>query len=137
LALLKVGRAEEARLIFETLSRRPDRPEWNIADLGQTLVATGHRAQAEALLQTAPTENFYRGLLLCAVGRGEEAIPLLKPVASIQRDIILWVHEQMMPRKSPEFHRKLAEWTMTDSWQRAESWRAKNLPKESAIATAP
>jgi len=33
----------------------------------------------------------------------------------------------VMPRKSPEFHRKLAEWGMTESWERAEDWREKNF----------
>jgi TolB-like protein/Tfp pilus assembly protein PilF len=129
-ALVKTGRTKEGRSIFEALSQRPERPEWNVASLAQTLLATGRRVEAEALLQRSPRENFYRGLLLCALGRGEEAIPLLKPVISIQRDIILWVFQEVMPRQSPEFHRKLAEWGMTDSWQRAEAWRDKNLAKK-------
>ncbi|MBA3544147.1 MAG: tetratricopeptide repeat protein [Chthoniobacterales bacterium] len=129
-ALVKTGRTEEGRAIFETLAPRADRPEWNIVHLAQTLVATGRRAEAEALLQHSPRENFYRGLLFCALGRGEEALPLLKPVISIQRDMILLSFQEVMPRQSPEFHRKLAEWGMAESWERAEAWRAKNLPKK-------
>jgi len=128
-ALVKDGRTEEGRTIFEALSQQPDRPAWNVVSLAQALLATNRRAEAEALLQASPNEDFYRGLLLCALGRGEEAIPLLKPLVSIQRDLILWVFHEVMPRQSPEFHRKLAEWGMADSWQRAEAWRAKNLPK--------
>ena len=134
-ALLQAGRVEEARAIFETLSHQPDQSEWNPVSLAKALLATGRRTEAEALLQHPPTENFYRGMLLCALGRGEEAIPLLKPVVSIQRDILLWTFPDIMPKDSPEFHRKLAEWGMTDSWQRAEAWRAKNLPNKSAAAT--
>jgi len=98
--------------------------------LAEALLATGRRREAEALLQHPPKENFYRGLLLCALGRGDEAVPLLKPVVSIYRDIILWTFQELMPRESPEFQRKLAEWGMTESWQRAETWRKKNLPKK-------
>jgi Tfp pilus assembly protein PilF len=130
--LMKSGRTEEALSIFETLAQRPDRPEWNIAHLAQALFATGRRADAEALLQRSPKEDFYRGLLLCALGRGDEAIPLLKPVISIQRDIILWTFQDVMPRQSPQFQHKLVEWGMTESWQRAEAWRAKNLPKKTS-----
>jgi TolB-like protein/Flp pilus assembly protein TadD len=130
LALIEAGRTKEALTIFETLSQQPDRPEWNVANLAQTLVATGRRTDAEALLQRSPNEDFYRGLLLCALRRGEEGIQLLKPVASIQRDMILWTFQELMPRQSPAFQRKLAEWGMTESWQRAEAWRAKNLPKK-------
>ena len=54
----------------------------------------------------------------------------MKPVVSIYRDMILWTFQEVMPRQSPEFHRKLAEWGMTESWQRAEAWREKNLPKK-------
>jgi hypothetical protein len=127
---MEAGRTKEALRIFETLSQQPDRPEWNVANLAQTLVATGRRTDAEALLQRSPNEDFYRGLLLCALRRGEEGIQLLKPVASIQRDMILWTFQELMPRQSPEFQRKLAEWGMTESWRRAEAWRAKNLPKK-------
>ena len=38
---------------------------------------------------------------------------------------------------NPEFHRKLTEWDMAESWQRAEAWRAKNLPKQPEVAMAP
>ena len=133
-ALVKAGRTEEGRTIFEALSKRPDRPEWTVVNLAQTLLATGRRTEAESLLQRLPTENFYRGLLLCALGRGEQAVPLLKPVISIQRDMMLWVFQDVMPRESQQFNRKLAEWGMTESWQRAETWRAKNLPKVAATA---
>ncbi|MBA3351011.1 MAG: hypothetical protein H0U23_01055, partial [Blastocatellia bacterium] len=98
----------------------------------QTLLATGRRAEAEALLQRSPEENFYRGLLLCALGRGDEAMPLLKPEISIQRDMILWVFQEMMPRQLPEFHRTLAEWGMAEAWERAEAWRTKDLPKKAS-----
>src|SRR5262249_25373492 len=130
--LMKTGKADQARAIFETLDQRPDRLEWNAAHLAQTLVATNRRPEAEALLQRSSSENFYRGLLLCALGRGDEALPLMKPVVSIQRDMILWLFPDIMPRELPEFHPKLAEWDMTESWERAEHWRAKNLPKKSA-----
>jgi TolB-like protein/Tfp pilus assembly protein PilF len=133
-ALVKAGRTEEARTIFEALSQQPDRPEWNVANLAQTLLATGRQTEAEALLQRSHSDNFYRGLLLCALGHGEEAVPLLKPVISIQRDMILWVFQEAVPRESQQFHRKLVEWGMTESWQRAEAWRAKNLPKAPAAA---
>lgn len=133
-ALVESGRMEEGRTLFEALSERPDRPEWNVVNLAQARVASGRRTEAEALLQRSPKENFYRGLLLCALGRGEEAISLLKPAVSIQRDMILWTFQEVMPRQSPEFHRKLAEWGMVESWKRAEAERAKNLPKKSETA---
>jgi TolB-like protein/Tfp pilus assembly protein PilF len=129
-ALMATGRTEEARTIFQALSKMPDRPEWNVAQLAQALLATGHRTEAEALLQNAPGENFYRGLLLCALGRGEEGIQLLKPTISIQRDIILWLFQEIMPRQSPEFQHKLAEWDMAEPWQRAEAWRANHSPRQ-------
>lgn len=129
IALVKAGRPEEGRVILESLARQPDQPDWTPVPLAQALLATGRRGEAEALLQHPPAENFYHGLLLCTLGHGDEAVPLLKPVSSIYRDMILWTFQEVMPRKSPEFHRKLAEWGMTESWQRAESWRAKNLPK--------
>ena len=88
------------------------------------------RTEAEALLQHPPKDDFFHGILLCALGRGDEAVPFLKPVVSIYRDLILWTFQEVMPRESPEFHRKLAEWGMTESWQRAEAWRQKNLPKK-------
>jgi len=128
MALVRAGRAEEGRAILETLARQPEQPEWTPVSLAEALLATDRRAQAEALLQHPPPANFYHGLLLCALGRGDEAVPLLKPVVSIYRDMILWSFQELMPRKSPEFHRKLAEWGMTESWERAEAWRAKNLP---------
>jgi TolB-like protein/Tfp pilus assembly protein PilF len=130
MALVRAGRSEEGRNILEALVQQPDQPEWTPVSLAEALLATGRRKEAEALLQRSPEENFYRGLLLCALGRGEEAIPLLKPVVSIYRDMILWTFQEIMPRQSPEFHRKLAEWGMTESWQRAEAWRAKNLPEK-------
>jgi len=129
-ALVRAGRAEEGRTILQSLSRQPDQPDWTRVCLAAALVATGRRSEADALLQPPPAENFYHGLLLCALGRGDEAVPLLKPVVSIYRDMILWTFQDLMPRKSPEFHRKLAEWGMTESWQRAEAWREKNLPKK-------
>ena len=130
MALVKAGRAEEGRSILETLARQPDQPEWTPVSLAQAFLVTGRRREAEALLQHPPEKNFFRGLLLCALGRGDEAVPLLKPVVSIYRDMILWTFQEVMPRESPEFHRKLAEWGMTESWQRAEAWRQKNLPKK-------
>ena len=130
MALVKAGRAEEGLSILETLARQADQPEWTPVSLAEALVATGRRREAEALLQHPPENNFFRGLLLCALGRGDEAVPLLKPVVSIYRDIILWTFQEVMPRQSPAFHRKLAEWGMTESWQRAEAWREKNLPKK-------
>jgi adenylate cyclase len=133
-ALVKTGRTAEGQAIFEALARRPDPPEWNTVQLARTRLATGRRAEAEALLQLSPKQDFYRGLLLCALGRGEEALPLLKPVLSIQRDMILSVFQEIMPRESSEFHGKLAEWGMTESWRRAEAWRAKNLPKVPSAA---
>jgi tetratricopeptide (TPR) repeat protein len=130
MALVRAGRAEEGRSILETLARQPDQPVWTPVSLAEALLATGRRREAEELLQHPPKDNFFRGLLLCALGRGDEAVPLLKPVVSIYRDIILWTFQEVMPRKSPEFHRKLAEWDMTDSWQRAETWREKNLSQK-------
>jgi TolB-like protein/Tfp pilus assembly protein PilF len=130
MALVKTGRAEEGLAILEALEQQPDRPEWTAVNLAQAFLATGRRAQAEALLQQPQANDFYRGLLLCALGRGEEAVGLLKPVVSIYRDMILWSSQDIMPRESPEFQRKLAEWGMSESWQRAEAWRAKNLPKK-------
>jgi adenylate cyclase len=129
MALVRAGRAEEGRSILETLARQPDQPVWTPVSLAEALLATGRRKDAEELLQHPPEENFFRGLLLCMLGRGDEAVPLLKPVVSIYRDIILWTFQEVMPRQSPEFHRKLAEWGMTESWQRAEAWREKNLQK--------
>ena len=116
--------------MLQTLSQQPDQPEWTPISLAEAFLATGRREEAEALLQHPPADNFYRGLLLCALGRGDEAVPLLKPVVSIYRDMILWTFQELMPRQSPEFHRKLAEWGMTESWQRAETWREKNLPQK-------
>ena len=130
MALLKAGRAEEALKILEPLAQQPDHPEWTSVSLAQALLAVGRRAEAETLMQRAPGENFYRALLLCALGRGDEAVSLLKPPVSINRDMVLWTFQELMPRPSPEFHRKLAEWGMAESWQRAEAWRAKNLPKK-------
>jgi TolB-like protein/Tfp pilus assembly protein PilF len=130
MALVKAGRAEEGRRILETLAREPDQPAWTPVSLAEALLATGQRREAEELLQHPPKDNFFRGLLLCMLGRGDEAVPLLKPIVSIYRDIILLTFQEVMPRKSPEFHRKLAEWGMTESWQRAEAWREKNLPKK-------
>src|SRR5262249_22169538 len=135
--LMKTGKTDEARAVFETLDQRTDRLEWNTAHLAQTLVATNRRPEAEALLQRSTIGNFYRGLLLCALGRGDEALPLMKPGISIQRDMILWLFQDIMPRQLPEFPRKLAEWGMTDSWERAEAWRAKNLPRKSQTAMQP
>jgi TolB-like protein/Tfp pilus assembly protein PilF len=129
-ALVKTGRAEEGRAILEALAQQPDQPGWTSVNLAQALLATGRRAEADALLQHPQANDFYRGLLLCALGRGEEAVDLLKPVVSIYRDIILWSFQDIMPRELPEFHRKLAEWGMSESWRRAEAWRAKNLPKK-------
>jgi adenylate cyclase len=133
-ALMMAGRTEEARTIFQAVSQQSERPEWNVVNLAQILLATGRRSEAEGLLQHPPNDKFYRGLLLCALNHGEEAIPLLKPVISIQRDIILWTFGDIMPRKSPEFRRKLAEWGMTESWERAEVWRAKHFPKKTVTA---
>ena len=130
MALVKAGRAEEGLDILEALARQPDQPEWTKVSLAEALLATGRRTEAEALLQHPPKDNFMRGLLLCTLGHGDEAVPLLKPVISIYRDMILWTFQEVMPRKSPEFHRKLAEWGMTESWQRAEDWREKNLSKK-------
>ena len=130
MALVKAGRAEEGRSILEALAQQPDSPDWISISLAEARLAAGRRSEAEALLQHPPEENFYRGLLLCALGRGEEAVPLLKPVVSIHRDMILWTFQELMPRESPEFHRKLAEWGMTESWQRAEAWRTKNFAKK-------
>jgi hypothetical protein len=127
---VRAGRAEEGRTILEPLAQQPDQPEWTSASLAEAFLATGRRREAEALLEHPPKEDFFRGLLLCTLGRGDEAIPFLKPVVSIYRDMILWAFQEAMPRKSPEFHRKLAEWDMTESWQRAEAWREKNLPKK-------
>src|SRR4029079_70102 len=115
--LMKSGRTQEALAALEPLSQRPDQPEWNIVSLAQTLLAAGRRGEAEALLPRLPSPNFYRGLLLCALGHGDEAVPLLKPVVSVQRDIMLWVFQDTMPRNSPEFQRKLTEWGMSESWQ--------------------
>ena len=61
----------------------------------------------------------------------------MKPVISIQRDMILWLFQDIMPRQLPEFHRKLAEWGMTDSWERAEARRGKNLPQKPETAMQP
>jgi tetratricopeptide (TPR) repeat protein len=130
MALVKAGRAEEGRNILETLARQPDQPEWTPVSLAEALLVTGRRREAEALLQHPPQVDFFRGLLLCTLGRGDEAVPLLKPVVSIYRDMILWTFQEVMPRQSPEFHGKLAEWGMTESWQRAEVWREKNLAKK-------
>jgi tetratricopeptide (TPR) repeat protein len=130
MALVKAGRAEEGLSILETLAHQPDQPEWTAISLAEALLATGRRKEAEALLQHPLKDNFYRGVLLCTLGHGDEAVPLLKPVVSIYRDMILWTFQEVMPRNAPEFHRKLAEWGMTGSWQRAEAWREKNLPKK-------
>jgi adenylate cyclase len=130
MALVKAGRAEEGLSILEALAEQPDQPEWTRVSLAEALLATGRRTEAEALLQHEPPNNFFRGLLLCTLGRGDEAAPLLKPVVSIYRDMILWTFQEVMPRQSPEFHRQLAAWDMTESWQRAETWREKNLLKK-------
>ena len=87
--------------MLQTLSQQPDQPEWTPISLAQALLANGRREEAEALLQHPPADNFYHGLLLCALGRGDEAIPLLKPVVSIYRDMILWTFQDLMPRQSP------------------------------------
>ncbi len=128
MALVRAGRAEEGRRILEPLAQQPDQPEWTPAALAEAFLATGKLTEAETLLQHRPKEDFFRGVLLCTLGRGDEAVPLLKPVVSIYRDMILWAFQEVMPRQSPEFHRKLADWGMTESWQRAETWREKNLP---------
>jgi len=126
-ALVRAGRADEGIAILEPLSRRPDPQDYLPTFLAPALVATGRRREAEALLQHPPKDNFYHGVLLCELGRGDEALALLKPMISIHRDMLLWTFQEVMPRKSPEFHRKLAEWGMTESWQRAEAWREKNF----------
>ncbi len=130
MALVKAGRAEEGRSILEKLAQEPEQPEWTPVSLAEALLATGRRTEAEVLLQHPSANNFFRGLLLCTLGHRDEAVSLLKPVVSIYRDIILWTFQEVMPRQSPEFHRKLADWGMTESWQRAETWRQKNLPKK-------
>jgi tetratricopeptide (TPR) repeat protein len=130
MALVKAGRAEEGLSMLETLARQPDQPEWTPVSLAEALLVTGRRREAEALLQHPPEDNFFRGLLLCVLGRDDEAVPLLKPAVSIYRDMILWTFQEVMPRQSPEFHRKLAEWGMTEAWDRAEARREKNLAKK-------
>ena len=130
MALVRAGRAEEGLGILKTLAQEPDHPEWTPISLAEALLATGRRSEAAALLEHPPADNFFRGVLLCTLRRGDEAVPLLKPVVSIYRDMILWTFQEAMPRRSPEFHRKLAEWGMSESWQRAEAWRKKNLPKK-------
>jgi adenylate cyclase len=130
IALVKAGRTEEGQSMLQTLIQQRDQPEWTPVALAEALLATDRRREADALLQHPPADNFYRGLLLCALGRGDEAVPLLKPVVSIYRDMILWTFQELMPRQSPEFRRKLAEWGMAESWQRAETWRGKNLPQK-------
>ncbi len=126
-ALIRAGRTKEGTGILEFLSRRPDPQDYTPTFLAPALIASGRRSEAEALLQHPPRENFYHGILLCELGRADEAIPLLKPTVSIYRDMMLWTFQEVMPRNSPEFHRKLAEWGMTESWQRAELWREKNF----------
>ena len=96
IALVKAGRTEEARTNLKHFYSNQSGPS-GIRILAETLLATGRRNEAERLLQHPPDSNFYRGLLLCALGRGEEAIPLLKPVVSIYRDIILWTFQDLMP----------------------------------------
>ncbi|MBI2813049.1 MAG: tetratricopeptide repeat protein [Opitutae bacterium] len=129
-ALINLGRHREALAILEELKTQPSAPEWIQIDLARALQATGRGSEAQTL--PPPTDTTIRGLLLCQLGRPEEGIPLLKPRASIHRDVLLWTYPEAMPRESPEFLRKLAEWGMADSWQRAEAWRAKNLPKKAA-----
>ena len=129
MALVRAGRAGRGTEHTGNTRSAADQPDWTSVSLAETFLATGRRSEAEALLEHPPKENFYRGLLLCALGRGDEAVPLLKPVVSIYRDMILWTFQEVMPR-SPEFQRKLAEWGMTESWQRAEAWREKNLAKK-------
>jgi TolB-like protein/Tfp pilus assembly protein PilF len=128
MGLVRSGRVKEGTTILEELVRRPDQPGWTPIALAEALLASGRESEAQALLQHPPSSDFYHGLLLCALQRNQEAIPLLRPVSSIYRDILIWVFPELMPRNSPEFHRKLADWNMTDAWQRAETWREKNRP---------
>ncbi len=129
-ALINLGRHREALAILEELKTHSSDTEWFQIDLARALQATGRGSEAQTL--PPPKDTTIRGLLLCQLGRPEEGIPLLKPRASIYRDILLWSYPEAMPRASPEFLRKLAEWGMAESWQRAEAWRAKNLPKKTA-----
>ncbi len=109
MALVRSGRAEEGKNHTGTTDAGADQPEWTPVALAEAFLATGRRAEAEALLEHPPKQDFFRGVLLCTLGRGDEAVPLLKPVVSIYRDMILWAFQEVMPRKSPVFHRKLEE----------------------------
>jgi TolB-like protein/Flp pilus assembly protein TadD len=131
-----LGRSREAVDLTETLLRRPDHVEFSHLELAPVLISAGRRAEVESWLQAdPPIRGFGRGILLCMLGRVEEAIPLLKPEASYQRDILLWTAGPYLPVDSPEFLRRLTEWGMKDAFDRAEAWRAKNQPR--AAATTP
>ena len=134
--LILLERYQEARPILEKLITDSTPPGWVKVDLARCYLATGRQAEAEALLTSVEMDrSLFQGILLCVLGRPSEGMALLQPSFSTERDVMLWTYQAYLPRESPEFQRKLAEWGMAESWQRAEAWRAKHLPKKAVLKT--
>jgi TolB-like protein len=131
--LTKLGRNREALEIAETLRRRADKASYTDVYLAESFMAGGRRDEVEAMLSEQPSgfgSDFYRGLLLCALGRTEEARALLQPKISYLRDLLLWFPVIDPLRADPEFQRKLAEWGFADAHARAQAWRAAHPPEK-------
>jgi len=119
--LVRLGRYEEALQLYAdpTVSR---------ASSGfhvRALLALGRRAEAETVFAGIP-DGFRKGEAMCVLGRGEEALPFLRPTATRRRESILWESADVMPRESPKFQAALKEWGLAEAWAKAEAWRAKN-----------
>jgi TolB-like protein/Flp pilus assembly protein TadD len=117
--LFLLGRLDESLALYLGQGVAQRDPAWAV----RALLAAGRRAEAEQLV-AAREPGFTKGLALCALGRPAEAIAMLQPRTSFQREFILWEQASVMPRDLPEFHAALKEWGLADAWARAEAWRA-------------
>ncbi len=119
--LFLLGRLDEALALYVGQGVAQRDSAWGV----RALLAAGRRAEAEQLV-AAREPGFTKGLALCALGRPREALAMLQPRTSFQREFILWEQAAVMPRDLPEFHAALKEWGMADAWARAEAWRAQH-----------
>jgi TolB-like protein/Flp pilus assembly protein TadD len=121
--LFQLGRLDEALTLYVGQGVAQRDPAWAV----RALLAAGRRAEAEQLVAARET-GFSKGLALCALGRPREALAMLQPRTSFQREFLLWEQADVVPRDLPEFHAALKEWGLADAWARAEAWRARNKP---------
>ncbi len=129
-ALLQLGRPAEAIALLAPLvaGPRPENRSFQVTFLAKAYLSAGRREEAEALASLPEIEPHYRGIVLCALGRSREGIPLLRPVASAHR-LSMMANFDQLPRDDPEFLRRLKDWGMAESWERIVAWRRKHTPE--------